>query len=77
MFDIPNKSQNKIDDQGRSHGQKGDINEPCPDPAGGNTQSFPDSGTYAKKLPFDEVSEPVHTAKLLNKEVFGNLCFSQ
>jgi len=54
----------EIDDEGRAHGKKGDIDKPGADAGRGNTQSVANGGTNAKCLPFNEASETIHTPKL-------------
>ena len=61
-FDIHPESQDEIDNQRRTHGEKGNINKPGPDAGSGNAQSFAYGGTYAEYLPLNELLHPVHAA---------------
>jgi hypothetical protein len=63
-FDVHPEGQDKINDQRRTHRQKRDIDEPGPDPGGGNAHPLPDGRTHPECLPFDEMLQSVHTANL-------------
>jgi hypothetical protein len=63
-LDIHPESQDKIDDQGRSHRKEGNVNKPGTDTGSGNAHLLPDRRTYAKYLPFDKVLQSVHTSNL-------------
>jgi hypothetical protein len=65
-LDIHPKGKDEINNEGRSHGEKGDIDEPGPDTGGGYTHFLTYRRTHSKNLPLDEVLKLVHRAKLGN-----------
>jgi hypothetical protein len=56
LADIHPESNKKVNDQGRSHGEKGNINKILPDGAGSNTHFFTKPGANAKHIPFNDSS---------------------
>jgi hypothetical protein len=71
-FDVHPKGEDKIDDQGGTHGEKGDIDEPGPDAGSGYTHSITDRSAHSENLPLDEVLESVHTSNL--KKIANTFC---
>ena len=63
-FDVHPEREDEINDQGRTHGEKGDIDEPGSDTGSGYSHSLTDRRTHSENLPLDEVLESVHRAKL-------------
>ena len=63
-FDIHPESQNKIDDQRRTHRKKRNIDKPGPDPGRGDTHLLPNGRAYPEYLPFYEILQSVHNANL-------------
>lgn len=64
--DIPEKSQDHVDNDRGAHGQYGGVHKVLPDPAGGDTQSVAYGRTNTKGVPLDKVFESVHKAKIYN-----------
>jgi hypothetical protein len=48
VLDIDPEGKDHIDDQGRAHGNKGDIDKPHPDPRRSDTEFFTYCGANAK-----------------------------
>ena len=65
-FYIHPERYEEVNDDRRSEGHKGHIDEVFPDGGRGNTHALADGGTHAEYMPFNKMFEPVHTAKLKN-----------
>jgi hypothetical protein len=65
-LDVHPKGKDEIEDERRSHGEKGDIDEPGPDTGSGYAHFLTYRRTHSKNLPLDEVLKLVHGAKLVN-----------
>jgi hypothetical protein len=63
-FDIHPESKDKINNQGRAHGEERDINKPGSDPGRSDSQTVTDGRTYSEHLPFNEFLHPVHDCNL-------------
>jgi hypothetical protein len=59
-FNIHPECQNEINDQGRSHGKKRNINKPCSYAGSSDSQTISDSSTNTEDLPFNEFLHPIH-----------------
>jgi hypothetical protein len=64
VADIYPKGNKHVDDNGRPHGKKGNINKVFADSSTGYSYFFTDIGANPKHLPFDKVLEFIHIAKL-------------
>lgn len=67
VADIYPKGEEHIYNYRRTHSKKGYIYEVLTNSSSGYSYFFTDIGTNPEHLPFDKVSESVHTAKLKNK----------
>jgi hypothetical protein len=71
------EGEDKIDDQGRAHGEKRDIHKPVPDATGGNSQVLADGGAHPKKMPLDDMPELIHFTKLKYSGISGKCLLPQ
>ena len=67
LLDIHPECKEYIDDDGRPHGQAGDINEILTYGHRGDAQDLTDAGTDAENTSFDKILDVVHNLKI--KEV--------
>jgi hypothetical protein len=58
------KRYKKIYHHRRSHCKKGYVDKIFADSGCGDTHFLANCGTHAKHMPFNKISEPVHTANL-------------
>jgi len=61
VFDIHPECQEKVKDDRRAQGQKGDVNKIFPDDGSGHSHPFTDRGANTENLPFDEVFYFIHS----------------
>jgi len=62
--DIHPESQDHVNDDWRTQGKEGNINEPHPDPGCGNPQFFANGCTDAKCGPFHKTLYSLHEPKI-------------
>jgi hypothetical protein len=60
LFYIQPECKNKINDQGGSHGEKRNINEPGANSGCSYSQAIPYRGANAEGLPLNEILKPAH-----------------
>ena len=58
------EGKDEVDNEGRAHGEEGDVDEPGPDTRSGDTHSFTNCCAHPEHLPLDEVFQSVHRANL-------------
>jgi hypothetical protein len=63
-FHVHPKSEYHVNNDWRAHREKGNIDKPHTYAAGSNANSFANGGTNPESIPFYEILQPVHTAKL-------------
>ena len=63
-LDVHPKGQDKIDDKGRTHREKGNIDEPGADTGSGDAHFLPNSRAYTEHLPLYIGLQSVHCTKL-------------
>jgi hypothetical protein len=57
--------KNHVDDDGRPHGKKGNVDKPKANFAGGQPQSFANGSANAKCLPFNKPTKVFHEGNLI------------
>jgi hypothetical protein len=65
-FKVHPKGQKKIKQHRRSKCKTGNVNKILSDGKSWNTHFFTDPGAYSQNLPFNEVSELIHSIKIIN-----------
>jgi hypothetical protein len=64
VFHVHPEGQEYVDDNGRAHGQAGDVDEIFPDGGCGDPEDLSDAGTDAEDLPFDKIFQTGHVANI-------------
>jgi hypothetical protein len=74
-LDIHPKGKDEIDDERRTHGEKGDVNEPGTDTGSGYTHPLTYCRTHSKNLPLDEVFQLFHPYMIIFQRTDGTSLF--